>query len=315
MDVRVPSVPAPLRITRGMWEDFLCDPVLAPWVIFGVKLDAFQAARLRYYWWSRTSLTRRAFRAGRRSASSCSSACAASCCRNMRRPFTIPFLKPAKILSGSIFKNFAPPSSGRSWVRLRPSTRRVEGRGRHGARWAASRRSFGMRASLLLPAPSFAKDAQTQASLRLNTLVVEEWTHIDASSDGINKAADRPHDAALLEPASPDLGQPYPLLGARADADAPGGQALQGPPAASEPGRPHLCELRLQLQGLFRPAEPYRQELPRGASHRGDGEQQAEHVHKVEWRGRVSGFGGRAGRAGSRRRRCCNAWPTAGRAA
>ena len=32
-----------------MWGDFLCDPVLAAHVIFGIKLDAFQAARLRSY--------------------------------------------------------------------------------------------------------------------------------------------------------------------------------------------------------------------------------------------------------------------------
>jgi hypothetical protein len=40
---------------------------------------------------------------------------------------------------------------------------------------------------VLGPAPSFMKDAVTQASLRVNTLVVEEWAHVDASSDGINK--------------------------------------------------------------------------------------------------------------------------------
>jgi len=38
-----------------------------------------------------------------------------------------------------------------------------------------------------MPAPSFARDAVTSAGLRLNTLVIEEWPHIDASSDGINK--------------------------------------------------------------------------------------------------------------------------------
>jgi hypothetical protein len=34
-----------------MVDDFLIDPVLGAYVIFGVKLDVFQAVRLRTYWW------------------------------------------------------------------------------------------------------------------------------------------------------------------------------------------------------------------------------------------------------------------------
>ena len=44
-------VPAHLKITSMMVDDFLFDPVMAAYVIFGVKLDVFQAVRLRLYWW------------------------------------------------------------------------------------------------------------------------------------------------------------------------------------------------------------------------------------------------------------------------
>jgi hypothetical protein len=39
---------------------------------------------------------------------------------------------------------------------------------------------------LLLPAPSFMKKAATQASMRFNVVLIEEWTHIDAGSTGID---------------------------------------------------------------------------------------------------------------------------------
>src|ERR1039457_1078370 len=46
-----PEKPPGLRVTHDMWVSMLCDPVMAAFVIFGVRLDGFQAARLRYYWW------------------------------------------------------------------------------------------------------------------------------------------------------------------------------------------------------------------------------------------------------------------------
>lgn len=39
------------RITSGMVEDFLVDPVMAAEIIFGVRMDIFQKSRLRTYWW------------------------------------------------------------------------------------------------------------------------------------------------------------------------------------------------------------------------------------------------------------------------
>jgi len=40
---------------------------------------------------------------------------------------------------------------------------------------------------LKMPAPSIAMDAVRQASLTVNTLIIEEWTHIDNISDAIDK--------------------------------------------------------------------------------------------------------------------------------
>ena len=47
----VSRVPAHLRITPTMVDDFLIDPVMGIYVIFGVKLDVFQAYATRITWW------------------------------------------------------------------------------------------------------------------------------------------------------------------------------------------------------------------------------------------------------------------------
>lgn len=48
----VTRVPSHLQITPTMIDDFLIDPVLAAYVLMGIKLDVFQACRLRLMWWT-----------------------------------------------------------------------------------------------------------------------------------------------------------------------------------------------------------------------------------------------------------------------
>ena len=44
-------VPGHLKITDTMVQDFLCDPVMGIYILFGVKLDVFQAVATRTTWW------------------------------------------------------------------------------------------------------------------------------------------------------------------------------------------------------------------------------------------------------------------------
>ena len=41
-----------LQVTPTMVDDFLIDPCLGAYVIFGIKLDVFQMVRQRLYWWT-----------------------------------------------------------------------------------------------------------------------------------------------------------------------------------------------------------------------------------------------------------------------
>lgn len=50
-DIHLPSTPRHYKITPTMVDDFLIDPVMGVRVIFGIKLDAFQAFALKMQWW------------------------------------------------------------------------------------------------------------------------------------------------------------------------------------------------------------------------------------------------------------------------
>lgn len=52
MNILVPSIPKRFQITQTMLEELLYDPVMAVWVFFGVKLDAFQGVRTRLAWFT-----------------------------------------------------------------------------------------------------------------------------------------------------------------------------------------------------------------------------------------------------------------------
>jgi len=188
MNILVPAIPAALRITQGMWEDFLCDPVLAAWVIFGVELDAFQAARLRYYWWCQNVIDSSGVSSGKTIVVWLFVNLRCILLPDHEGAVYYPVFGTLKTTFWDYYNKIRTPifraQLGQA-SKLQPGEE-ADGDGTlHGPDcYKAYFRNGG---KLLGPAPSFMKDAVTQASVRLNTLVVEEWTHVDASSDGINK--------------------------------------------------------------------------------------------------------------------------------
>ena len=190
-----PQMPAALRVTHEMWVAMLCDPVMAAFVIFRIRLDAFQAARLRYYWWSQNVIDSSGITSGKTIVDFLF-----LCLRGILIPdqevaIYYPSFETGKNTFWTYFQSFTMPSSplySPVFVSQLGNPLKVDdgdeiaGDGTtHGP--ACYKAFFRNRNKLLMPAPSFAKDAVTSAGLRLNALLVEEWTHIDASSAGINK--------------------------------------------------------------------------------------------------------------------------------
>lgn len=188
MNLLVPSVPRALRITQTMWNDFLCDPVLAAEIIFGIKLDAFQKARLRYYWWVSNVIDSSGVSSGKTICVFLFLVLRCILLPDHEGAVYYPVFDTGKNSFWDYFGKFHQPMFRAQLgqpLKLEPGEM-VDGDGTsHGA--GCYKAYFRNGNKLLMPAPSFMKDAQTQASLRLNTLVVEEWSHVDASSDGIDK--------------------------------------------------------------------------------------------------------------------------------
>ena len=187
LQIHVPSVPPSLRITPGMWGDFLCDPVLAAWVIFGIALDAFQALRLRYYWWVQNVIDSSGVSSGKTIVDWVFLNLRCILIPDQEVAIYYPVYEQGKLSFWEYYNAMRSPlfRAQLGTPQLEQGEQKAGDGTAHGAAcYKAFYRSGG---KVLMPAPSFMKDAVTQASLRLNVLVVEEWTHVDATSDGINK--------------------------------------------------------------------------------------------------------------------------------
>lgn len=174
-DIHIPAIAPRYRISEAMWEDLLCDPVMAANVLCHANLDAFQAARLRYYHWVPRVNDSSGF-------SSMKTKCIVLwvCIRQM--------LMPERHIG--IYYFSAGQGRNTFWVALKELINQSEilayhidelsqDSAVHKIIWKNGGYTF-------LPAPSFARDAATQSSMRYHDEVIEEWTHIDASSEGIN---------------------------------------------------------------------------------------------------------------------------------
>lgn len=181
-----------LRIPQDLWEALLCDPVLAAWVFFGVELDAFQAARLRYYWWVQNVIDSSGVSSGKTIVLWLFCQLRAILIADQQLAAYYPVFGNGQREFWQYFRFFMITRPAPIWksqlgdpLKMEAGDE-VDGDGTtHGAScWTAFYRNG---SQLKLPAPSFMKDAVTQGSLRLNCLLIDEWTHVDASSDGINK--------------------------------------------------------------------------------------------------------------------------------
>ena len=192
MDIQVPSVPRHLRITHTMWEDFLCDPVLAAWVIFGVRLDAFQSARLRYLWWVQNVIESSGVGGGKTIADFIFSNLRCILLTDQDAAVIYPSFGTGKNSFWIYYSDFAMSDRAKIFraqlgnpVKTDPGEE-IDGDGTlHGPDCFTA--FFRNGNWLKMPAPSIMMDSVRLASLTVNTLIIEEWTHIDNSSDAIDK--------------------------------------------------------------------------------------------------------------------------------
>ena len=177
MNIITPSLPARLRITQDQWTELLTDPVMAAEILLGIKLDIFQACRLRIYWWYPEVIDSSGFSSGKTIVDWVFTVLRAILLPDQHIAVYYPVFETGKrsywLYMNSCRSRYFHAHLGRVDEKGDDSgAGKIEGGGGH--------RAFFRNGSIIhLPPPSFMKRSATQASLRLNTLLVEEGTHID----------------------------------------------------------------------------------------------------------------------------------------
>lgn len=180
MNVLVPSIPGRLRVTQTMVEDFLCDPVLACKVILGFDLDVFQRVRLRLFWWVPNVIDSSGYSSGKTITDWAYVQLRCILLPEHEAGVYYPVFETGKNTFWPYYDRCRAPI-------FQAHLGREEMEDKGGIQGAACFKRFYRNGSkMLMPAPSFMKQAATQASMRFNTLLVEEWTHVDAASTGID---------------------------------------------------------------------------------------------------------------------------------
>lgn len=175
MSFEVPEKLARHAVTEDMWREFLTNPVMGCEILLNSRFDAFQQNRLTYY-----HFVPRVNDSSGYSSAKTTVVIAATLYRCLVLPERrIGIYYPTAGTGRNTYWDGAIKMIDRNPI-LRDA---VAGTSQDSA---MHRINFKDGGAIILPAPGFAKDAASQASMRFHDMHIEEWTHIDASSDGIN---------------------------------------------------------------------------------------------------------------------------------
>jgi hypothetical protein len=195
-----------LEITQELWEALLWDPVMAAEVIFGVRLDAFQQARLRYYWFIHNVIDSSGFTSGKTIVDFLFANLRCILLPDQDVGVYYPVFSTGQNTFWPYYRRFK-QTSPIFRAQLGRTDEHGEDDGSGQSEGAACYKAYYKNGNtLFMPAPSFMKQAATQASMRFNVLLIEEWTHIDAGSTGID-------DQLIGRTTKPCWNQHHPIWG------------------------------------------------------------------------------------------------------
>lgn len=175
-------------LSQAEIEEWIRDPVMAAWGLFGIDLDVFQAARLRYMWFSRWMFDSSGVSTGKSEIMFIW-----ACLRAILLP-NPPKLPPQIICVyytslGTAKEVFWPKFD--KYIENSPLFR--EQLFIHRRKWGdvssegVLKRRMKNGSLIELPAADFARDSKNQASRRFNHLCADEICEIDSTSSGVDK--------------------------------------------------------------------------------------------------------------------------------
>jgi len=173
-----------LQVTPTMVDDFLVDPVLADYVLFGIKHDVFQAVRQRIYWWTPDVIDSSGIGTGKSLGfwlfmqKRCILIGDQHVCAYYQR------FQSMKDIYWPYYDSFhsqrAPifcAQKGKSEIIMEESGGKAETKGP-----ACYKQNFKNDSISYGPAPDWVRGAKGQAGLTFNVIGVDEWTKVESMS-------------------------------------------------------------------------------------------------------------------------------------
>lgn len=178
VEIHNPKIPRRFKINDSLIEEFLIDPVAAAYCIFGVKLDAFQRVRLRKYWWIPEVIDSSGVSTGKTLVFWIYS--------NLRAiligKHTVGvFYQTFSTGKEAFWNQYTKPWGQHPVFRAQLGRFDELGREAKSTQKSPSCYSFGFNngSRVLMPAPSWLRDAQNLGSYRFNTGGIDEWTKVE----------------------------------------------------------------------------------------------------------------------------------------
>jgi len=169
-----------LRITPTMVDDFLIDPVLGIYVIFGVKLDVFQAVATRITWWVPNVLDSSGFGTGKSFR-----VWLVSNLRGLLIPGQqiVAYYQTFQAVKDIYWANYQRFGSNRAPIFAAQLGRMDEegvADGKDNTRGAACYKQFFKNESCIFgPAPNWLQGAKGEAGRTFHMALIDEWTKVE----------------------------------------------------------------------------------------------------------------------------------------
>lgn len=170
-----------MKLESDILVKLLRDPVMAAELIIGIRLDTFQAARLRYLWFVPEKVDESGWSTGKTICEWVYAVLRAALLPDQVVGVYYPVFQTGK---DEFWKYFAEFSNSLLLDQL------AEGKAEH-REAGCWRMEFKNGSRILMPAPGFMKDAQNQASRRFNTLIIGEFTMAALAGEGVDELLGR----------------------------------------------------------------------------------------------------------------------------
>jgi hypothetical protein len=192
----VTRIPSHLQITPTMVDDFLCDPVLAAYVIMGIKLDVFQACRLRLMWWTPNVIDSSGFGTGKSLGMWLWMALRAMMIGDQQLCVYFQTFDAAKNIFWPYFRTFDRRRAPIFDAQLGKIDAEGDIEGKDNTRGPACYKQYFKNDSLIMaPAPNWFQDAKGQAGLTFNGVGVDEWTKVETMTKKTSRVTNEKGDA------------------------------------------------------------------------------------------------------------------------